>query len=210
MTYIVNNSWINSTSGVPGPLIPEPGSDPRWPRSDPPQTPRFGGIWGPPSARTPQTGGSSGGPQNPQNWGVWGGSGKGAVWAPPRHLPGGSGSRRPYIDHFLIRGCVLIPPRIGGFLSVFLVNFEGSQGKNYNFSGGSARAEIWRLFSPPEFPPKSGPENGSGEPFFPLISPFLAPAPQKPEISGIFSKIGDFPEKWVKTPILAKFHPEMT
>ena len=32
---------------------------------------------------------------------------------------GPSKTENPYIDHFLIRGCVLIPPRIGGFLVHF-------------------------------------------------------------------------------------------
>ena len=91
-------------------------------------------------------------------------------------------SKSPYIDHFLIRGCVLIPPRIGGFLvpfRQFSPNVKGFVKKKKKISGGGSPRGC-TFFLPPAGTPRD-PGN---------LSAFLSRSP----VFGVKSlKSGAFP-----------------
>ena len=123
--------------------------------------------------------------------------------APPGRPPGPPGPG-PYIDHFLIRGCVLIPrgyPMPVG--RVFLGIFWGAQDFCARSPGNRPkpppepriRAPRGRPRGPPGPPraprPPGGPKNGPQDPNFghfqPPRPPILAPAPPDSRVPGQFS-----------------------
>ena len=147
------------------------------------------------------------GPRNPRKWPFSGpGRPESAPWGPggdPPRPPGPPG-RSPYIDHFLIRGCVLIPrgyPMPVG--RVFLGIFWGAQDFCARSPGNRPKPPGTPNPGPPGAPPGApgaprappgppgGPKNGPQDPNFGHFQPprplIVAPAPPDSRVPGQFS-----------------------
>ena len=103
----------------------------------------------------------------------------------------------PYIDHILIQGCVVIPPRMGGFKSI--LSYDEKTRNDPKFSSISGVRLKFGNLTPPSGPPNRG--LGAQNAHFGGLDPQIwAWAPKTP-------KIGTFALKTRKSPYFQGIDP---
>lgn len=94
------------------------------------------------------------------------------VWEGYGGIPRAAGGQVPYIDHFLIQGCVLIPPRMGGFRVIGCQISGGLRGCFWPFLG-TPKIRGALFCTPPGRTPLGPPPEGSKIGVYnPLLTPF--------------------------------------